>query len=380
MLNELFISPGDLDVIQLLPNRTGSLGNSIKKGITALEGGEVNLAIIGIPESRGSACEDFSESPDLIRSLLYGLCDIDPAFNICDLGNVKSGKTLNDTYAAIKVIVEELVGRNISILVIGGSQDLTIPLADGFVKEPGNLLIIDDRLDYSEDLDFIKDEQFINYINPISKINLLAAQSFFINNDAVKKAIHNRSGEIVLLGELREDIRECEPLVRSCDLISFDMSALKANEASGQYRNSPNGLYGEEACQLAWYAGLSHKRNIFSFFGYSPSHDPTSNGAMVAAQIAWYYIKGVANRKIDSPSGSYSEFRHYHVPIEDTDHTILFLKHTSTERWWMEIPFFTEGEEKTKFIPCTEKDYLTACGNEIPDRWLKGIVTIAGGD
>jgi hypothetical protein len=153
------------------------------------------------------------------------------------------------------------------------------------------------------------------------------------------------------------------------------MSALKANEATGQYRNSPNGLYGEEACQLAWYAGLRHTKNIFSFFGYSPSHDPTCSGAMLSAQIAWYYIRGVANRENDSPGVGHPEFKQYYVHVEEADQTILFLKHNSSDRWWMEISDTVNGDEKSELIPCTEKDYQVACKNEIPNRWLKSIIS-----
>jgi arginase family enzyme len=375
MLYELFIPPEELEAIQLLPNRAGTLGHSIKKGISALDSGDVKLAIVGIPESRGSACEDFAESPNVIRSMLYGLSEIDSSIKICDLGNVKQGKKIEDTYAAIEVIAEELIERDISILVIGGSQDLTIPLVDGFGKKPGNLVVIDDRLDYSADLDYIKDEQFINYINPSSQISLLAGQSFFINKNTIEQAITKHDGEIVMLGELRDDIKECGPLLRGADVVSFDMSALKENEAFGQYRNSPSGLFGEEACQLAWYAGLRHIRNIFAFFGYSPLHDPTCNGAMLSAQIAWYYIKGVASRKNDSPFSKYSDFKQFHVPVEGIDEAILFLKHKSTDRWWMEISSRINEKTESKLIPCTEKDYLIACANELPDRWLRSIIS-----
>lgn len=375
MLNELFIPPEELEIIRLLPNRAGSLGNSIRKGVSVFDEGDTQVAIIGLPESRGSACEDFSESPDIIRSMLYGLSDIEPSISICDLGNLKQGNSLNDTYAAIKVISEELIGKNISILAIGGGQDLTLPLLEGFSKDAANLVVIDDRIDYSADLDYIKDEQFINYINPDSQISLLAGQSFFINNNTIEETIVRSDGELVILGKLREDIQECEPVLRKADVVSFDMSALKANEASGQYRNSPNGLNGDEACQLAWYSGLRHTKNIFSLFGYSPSHDPSCSGAMLSAQIAWYYIKGVANREDDSPNSRNTEFKHFHVPVEGSDQTILFLKNISTNRWWMGISIIKNGEEDSKLVPCTEKDYLSACNNEIPDRWLRSIIS-----
>jgi hypothetical protein len=42
--------------------------------------------------------------------------------------------------------------------------------------------------------------------------------------------------------------------------------------------------------------------------------------------------------------------------------------------WWMEIPL--QDLEHSKFnrhyiVPCSHNDYLTACNNEVPERWLQ---------
>ena len=45
-----------------------------------------------------------------------------------------------------------------------------------------------------------------------------------------------------------------------------------------------------------------------------------------------------------------------------------------TARWWIEIPFLTNVNNKLKrntLLPCTHEDYLAACEQEIPERWWK---------
>src|SRR5665647_2604680 len=107
-----------------------------------------------------------------------------------------------------------------------------------------------------------------------------------------------------------------EPYLRETDLVSFDFGSLKLSEAPGQVRNSPNGLTGEEACQLAWYAGIATNPGWFSIFRYSPSKDPQQNGAMMAAQIIWYFLHGKSKKLDETPQDEAIDFMHFIVQIE----------------------------------------------------------------
>ena len=77
-----------------------------------------NIAILGIPEGRGSGCMEVSEAPDAIRRHLYTLTTFSPEINIVDLGNIKSGNELKDTHAAVKIVAEELSAMNIHLLIL----------------------------------------------------------------------------------------------------------------------------------------------------------------------------------------------------------------------------------------------------------------------
>lgn len=329
-----------------------------------------NVAIIGIPEGRTSFCSNVADGPDAIRQQLYSLANFPVDFRIVDLGNVRSGKDPTDTFAAVKMVAEELSAYKIPVLILGGSQDITEPLISGFDKEDLEVTIIDDRIDNWMNKSSSNDEIFINNLPFRTVINIIGGQSYFIGQQGHDDVSEGFNGNVVTLGEVRSDIREVEPLMRETDLVSFDYGVMKLSEAPGQVRLSPNGLTGEEACQLAWYSGIATSPVWFGFFGYAPIFDPTSSGAMMAAQICWYYLNGISKQLDMAPVGEATDFIHYHIPIDELDETISFLKHPISNRWWMGV----STEDCNNFplrIPCSKKDYRKACKNEIPGRWWK---------
>ena len=56
------------------------------------------------------------------------------------------------------------------------------------------------------------------------------------------------------------------------------------------------------------------------------------------------------------------------------DHDVVFYKSNKSERWWMEVPY--QGDNENKYlrhhlVPCNYEDYLNAAENEMPDLWWK---------
>jgi formiminoglutamase len=369
MLKELIIPATELPAMKHFRGNSDQLGFVLKDAVWDINN-LPNAAIIGIPEGRTSSCSNVSDGPDTIREQLYSLANFPSDFRIADLGNIKCGKDASDTFAAVKMVAEELSALKIPLLILGGSQDITEPLISGFEKQELDVTIIDDRIDNCVNNNSSNDEIFINNLPFRTVINIIAGQSYFINQQGYDEVSESFNGNIITLGELRSDIKEMEPLLRCTDLVSFDYGALKLSEAPGQFRLSPNGLTGEEACQLAWYTGMATSPVWFGLFGYAPYLDLTSTGAMMAAQICWYYLNGVAKQTDSAPVGEATDFIHYHTAIDELEETISFLKHPITNRWWMEVP--TEDCDNFPLrIPCSKKDYRKAGKNEIPNRWWK---------
>ncbi|MCX6236158.1 MAG: arginase family protein [Bacteroidia bacterium] len=369
MMNELIIPASALEVVKQFEGSSNQLGHFLKSQVWDTDR-PPHVAILGLPEGRGSRCRQVADGPDAIRRHFYSLTTFSPEINIVDLGNIKCGNELKDTYAAIKIVAEEISALNIHLLIFGGSQEMTVPLIEGFNKQEFNLVIVDDRIDNCANKKSPADEFYINNLPIGTSVSIIAGQSYYICQQEHDIVAEGYNGEIITLGEIRSDFKEMEPLLRKCDLISFDFGSIKSAEAPGQYRISPNGLTGEEACQIAWYSGISTTPVWFGLFGYSPSFDTTTSGAMMAAQISWYFINGISKRLDEEPVDEATNFEHYHIPVDGLDDPISFLRHTVSQRWWMEVP----AEDCTIFpvrIPCSKKDYRKACDNEIPERWWK---------
>ena len=369
MLTDLLTPAKDLAVVKTYDGGSDELGFYLTKQIWN-PNQLPDVAILGIPEGRGSNCPGAAEAPDAIRGQLYSLTAFPAEIKILDLGNIKAGKELKDTYAAVKMVAEELNTLNIRVLILGGSQEFTVPLIRGFSREESDLILVDDRIDNSENENSPADELFINKLPAGTTLSILAGQSYFIGEQAYNLMGDGSDDEILMLGEMRADFKELEPMIRKSDLISFDFGSLKAADAPGQYRLSPNGLTGEEACQIAWYSGISTKPAWFCLFGYSSTCDPSQLGAMMAAQISWYFINGVSKRIDEEPVDEATNFEHYHVTVDMLEDPISFLFHPISRRWWMEVP----SEDCTVFpirIPCSRKDYRKALKNEISEKWWK---------
>ena len=129
---------------------------------------------------------------------------------------------------------------------------------------------------------------------------------------------------------------------------------------------SSSGLTGEEACRISHYAGLGYKIKAFGIFEVSPEKDPGGQTCDLAAQIIWYFLEALAHRVCADPERDPAGFNRFFAAVNG--HEIVFYQHPSTDRWWMEVAM--EGYE-TRVIPCSEKDYLVAMKDEIPDLWWK---------
>ena len=73
-----------------------------------LEG--VDLAIIGVKEERGAVDnKGCADGVDYIRKALYSLFNHWPQLHIIDLGDIKIGKDISDTYFAFNQVLTELM-------------------------------------------------------------------------------------------------------------------------------------------------------------------------------------------------------------------------------------------------------------------------------
>ncbi|MBN2524402.1 MAG: formimidoylglutamase [Bacteroidales bacterium] len=333
-----------------------------------------DIAIIGVQEDRNSNNKGASLAPDKIRAQLYQLIKVSDKIRIIDLGNLKQGNTFNDTYSALKEVVNILVSNNLVSIIIGGTQELTIPVFQVFEKIRSNINVtaIDRTIDLVEDSINSSSETYLSEIlfkkRSLFKFCSLGYQLHLTksgNIDLINKLYY----DAFRLGEIRSDISMVEPLLRDTDIVSFDISSVRQSEAPAFIKPSPSGFYSEEVCQLARYSGLSEKISVFGLFEVNPKYDINDQTVNLAAQIVWYFLDGYSCRKVEFPSGENKNFKTFIVGHSDLDYEITFYKSTVSERWWMEVP--NPKNETTVLVSCSYADYQKACEQEVPDIWWK---------
>ncbi|MBA3900301.1 MAG: formimidoylglutamase [Bacteroidetes bacterium] len=359
----------------------GTLGSSINinnsEGFPSMD--EAAIAIIGVKEDRNAFDnEGCSKAPDFVRGFLYKLYSPHKGLNIIDLGNINAGHTVEDTYFALSSVISHLVKNKVIPVVIGGSQDLTYAnyLAYEKLEQTVNLVSIDNAIDL---IDLEGDVHSRSYLGKIIlhqpgflfNYSNIGYQSYFVDQKLLD-LMSNLYFDAYRLGQVKGQLEETEPIIRNADMLSFDISSIRFSDAPGSRQSTPNGFLGEEACQIARYAGMSDKLSSIGFYEINPIVDIQNMTAHLVAQMIWYFIEGYGNRKKDFPIGEKTEYLKYRVAIKDSKYEIVFYKSNKSGRWWMNVPYpesMGSKYQRHHLVPCSYKDYQIACNDEMPDRW-----------
>ncbi|MFN7013707.1 MAG: formimidoylglutamase [Bacteroidia bacterium] len=340
---------------------------------------DFKIAIIGVCEDRGAILNSGSATaPNEVRRFLYRLSNAEFPKKIADLGNIKAGNTIEDTYFAISEVVAELLKHNILPIIIGGSNDIAFAnyLAYKKIEQTINIVAIDSRFDFGEADGPINSQTYLSQIilnqpNFLFNYSNVAYQSYFVSKIELE-LIEKLYFDAHRLGVVRSNIAEIEPVLRNADMISFDISSVRQADAAAAEHASPNGLYGEEACQIMRYAGMSDKLTSIGIYEINPSFDFRNQTSHLAAQMIWYLFDGYFARKGDYPVADKSDYTKFRVMLKNNKYELIFYKSNKSDRWWMDVPYppdKTLKYERHHFVPCTYSDYLTACNDEMPDRW-----------
>lgn len=374
-----FLTPVEDKVLaycELLPAQ--ALGKHLKihtehTGIPKLE--SVSIAIFGVLESR-NAMEKKPGKLDIsaIRIQLYKLFRGNWNSNIVDMGDIEEGETVEDTYFVIKNVVAELLLKNIVPVIIGVTQDTTYPAYRAFdgIKDLVNLVAVDSRFDFGIDDELISSHSYMSKIitekpNNLFNFSNIGYQSYFNAQEEID-LMERLFFDAYRLGDLGADISLAEPVLRNAHMVSLDARAVRASEIGLSDDFSPNGFTGREICAIARYAGISDNMNVFGLF----EMENTVQSAQLMAQIIWYFVEGFNFRIPESPYERADDFTKYNVPNEIEQ--LVFYKSHLTDRWWVEVPSILAPHTKSNgraLLPCTQKDYLEACDQNIPERWYK---------
>ncbi|RYY38926.1 MAG: arginase [Chitinophagaceae bacterium] len=347
--------------------REGQIGKTIfvfEEQFPDLDGAQVVL--LGCGESRGAGQRALSTAPDAVRKAFYNLYYWHTDVTLADIGNVKAGNSLQDTLAALKVVLRELMSIGKRVVLLGGSHDLTLAQYQAFAADEKSIeavgvdAIVDIHIDSPRRADNFLMELLTAEPNYLKHYNHLAFQSYYVH-PRMLETMDKLRFDCYRVGTVKEQLEEMEPVIRNCALMTFDISAFASAFAPASTL-SPNGLNGEEACTLMQYAGMSNHLQTLGIYGFDPAKDRDDLTAQQIAHMLWYFVDGCSrgNREVSLTDREW--FNEFHTIFAEVD--TVFLQSKRSGRWWMQLP-------DQQFVACSYKDYQQASNNDIPERWLR---------
>lgn len=373
-----FLSPVSIEHEDYLKDQ---IGYSILRYDTRFpELEEVDLVLLGVEESRQNPDNhESNKAPDAIRKQLYKLYTAAEAFRIADIGTIKAGNTVFDTHVALSTVVHELIEQHKTVIVIGGTHDLTFGQYAAYQKREQmvEMAIIDAIIDVdlneggAPTADTFLQDLLLSEPGIVQNLSHIGHQTY-LNSQHKIHALSKLRFEGFRLGEVRSNVAEMEPVLRAANLLSIDLKAVKAADAPGNRLARPNGLSAEEICQLARYAGMNDSLSSIGIYELNPSLDRQNLTAMLVAEMIWCFMDGYTARRNDHPRKNKTDFTRFVADLTGDQQELIFFKSKKSGKWWMEVPSpIPTSNERTYLIPCSYADYEQAMKGELPYRWVR---------
>ena len=326
-----------------------------------------DVVIVGCGEERGAGRKQISNpSTDAVRRAFYQLYYWHIDIRLADIGNIRQGAALSDTYAALKTVITELAANGKTVIVIGGSHDLTVAQyrACAAREQVIEATVVDAKIDLDTESIEAADQFLMEVLtsepNFLSHYNHIGFQSYLVH-PSMLETLDKLRFDCYRVGKVKESIDEMEPVIRNSEIFSFDIAAI-ANAFAPANRLTANGFDGEQACALMRYAGLSPRLQSIGIYGYNAELDRDDLTAKQISNMLWYFLDGRSRGKNEASLQDRESFNEYHIAFAEIG--TVFLQSKKTGRWWMQLP-------DKKFIACSYRDYMSASANEIPERWLR---------
>lgn len=338
---------------------------------------DAHIVLIGVTDPD-------TQASDEIRKKLYNLKRGSGSYRIVDLGNLNAGHDRQELYTRLSEVCRIVMEQNILPVILGGAHDLDYGQYTAYesFEKLISFLAVDAFLDLEDHADASIERKHIHKIllhepNYLFNYIHLGYQSYLIDPLSVS-VLEKLYFEAFRVGQMRTNLQEMEPSIRHADLLSFDVTAIRASDAPGNRYAQPFGLTGEEACQICWYAGMNEKLSSAGFYGYHPEMDDRhQKTASVLATMVWYFIEGYYHRKNEQNFRG-NDFIKYTVSMPAEPATISFYKSKMSEKWWLEVPN-PNGRERysrNSVIPCSYTDYQMATKGEVPERYISTLAKL----
>lgn len=337
------------------------IGNLLQEEIP-----ESGIVLLFVSDFRGAGysaeVQDFTQ----IRKIFYRLSKLDFEIPICDLGDLVSGRSAEDTHYVLQEVLSSCHYKNALPIIIGGSNDLAYSLfsALNFHQKNINYTHISNVVSLTGEGEEINEKNFLNRIFStknfsIKNFHLLGYQKHLNETDSVK-LIKEVDFDIVRLAEMMNSTEKTEPFFRNADLVTVNCDAVESFADAFSTHPQVNGLNRREICQYMMEIGLSKKLKSAGIFNYNFETDNFLNHQLLA-QMLWYLIEGVNIRRSHPKEEDYETF--WVMAGEDQ---YAFHRETFSNVW-----YFGNSEAPEDWVPCSREDYDDALRGSINRRFLK---------
>lgn len=329
---------------------------------------ENGLVLLFVSDFRGAGggAEILDFSP--VRRLLYRLSALDFEVPVCDLGDLVSGRSIQDSHYAIQEVLSLCHYKNAVPLIIGGSADFAYSLfsALNFHYKEISYTQITNKVSLSGEGEEISEKNYLHRIFStknfsLKNFHLLGYQKHLNEEDSVK-LIREVDFDIVRLAEMMNGTAGTEPFFRRADLVTLDCNAVESFSEPFSVQPQVNGLNRREVCAYMKEMGLSEKLKSAGIFNFDFETGSLLNNQLLA-QMVWYFIEGVNIQR------SHPKERHYetfYVMVDDSDYT--FKRDTFSGLW-----YFGSDDKVENCISCSAEDYENAKKGHLNFRLLKRL-------
>ncbi|MBS3737982.1 formimidoylglutamase [Mesohalobacter halotolerans] len=337
---------------------------------------DFDFVVICVDESRGNPDNNTSIDFEHIKYAFYELQLGNWEISILDLGVIKPGNEISDTFYALRQVVNFALEHHTLPIILGGSQDILYSQYRAYdgVKYMINIANIDFKFDLGDSNATLNHESYLSHMVVNKPYNLfnyanIGYQTFYNTQEEIH-LLDKMFFEAYRLGDIVNDIKIVEPVLRDADIAALDVRCIESQSVL-QDEMQPNGFNNREICGLSRYAGLSDKVSSFGIYELQYLHSQTSKKLL--GQILWYFVEGTQYRLKEIADVNNPNFIKYQVPVDNE--TLIFYESQVSRRWWIEIPSnLNNVNNKLKqhtLLPCDKENYLSACNQELPERWLK---------
>lgn len=345
------------------PYRSYQAGARIQKFEKELpEMKDVQLALLGT-----------GKASDSVRQSFYRLSYPFHSLQMADLGNFRK-----NTVDFMIPAIEELLKSNIIPILIGD-----LPFLSNASYKAFNQLLHHVSLIAVDRQAGIPDNEKADPGNYLEEILLRQGEKPFhlaligcqahATDPELFSYLEAANFDFLRLGRAKAQVEDLEPMIRDGDLLTFNLSAISGLVAPEQPLLSPSGFSLEESCMICRYAGMSDKLKAFNIIGMNGDLSPEGLTAQSVAQLIWYFLDGVYNRKHDFPV-SMDGLIEYIVDLKPLDYQLTFWRSSKSGRWWMQIPFKRgKSIQRHRLVSCSYGDYKQASQGELPDRLLHAL-------